>query len=60
LFGCRTPLSGSRFPHRTDYLLTGNQRHFSRFWNSTKIISLREFIGLVAPHLMGLWKAAAE
>lgn len=24
---------------RADYLVTGNQRHFSRFWKQTKIIT---------------------
>ena len=37
---------------RADYLLTGNQRHFPRFWKKTKVISSREFIGIVAPHLI--------
>jgi putative PIN family toxin of toxin-antitoxin system len=37
---------------RADYLVTGNQRHFPRFWKKTKIITPREFIGLVAPHLV--------
>ena len=36
---------------RADYLITGNQRHFPRFWKNTKIITSREFVGLVAPHL---------
>jgi putative PIN family toxin of toxin-antitoxin system len=35
-----------------DYLITGNQRHFPRFWKKTKIITSREFISLVAPHLI--------
>ena len=35
-----------------DYLITGNQRHFPTFWKKTKIITAREFIGLVAPHLI--------
>ncbi len=34
-----------------DYLVTGNQRHFPRFWKKTKIITSRELITLVAPHL---------
>jgi uncharacterized protein len=34
-----------------DYLVTGNQRHFPRFWKSTKMITAREFIELAAPHL---------
>lgn len=36
---------------RADYLVTGNLRHFPRFWKKTKIITPREFIGLAAPHL---------
>jgi putative PIN family toxin of toxin-antitoxin system len=35
-----------------DYLVTGNQRHFPRFWKKTTIISSREFISLAAPHLL--------
>jgi uncharacterized protein len=37
---------------RADYLVTGNLRHFPRFWKKTKTITPREFIGLVAPHLI--------
>ena len=37
---------------RADYLVTGNLRYFPRFWKKTKIITPREFIGLVAPHLI--------
>jgi len=37
---------------RADYLVTGNQRHFPRFWKKTKIITAREFISLAAPHLI--------
>ena len=37
---------------RADYLVTGNQRHFPRFWKKTKIITSRELIDLVAPHLV--------
>src|SRR5580692_4167060 len=29
---------------RADYLVTGNQKHFPRFWKKTKIITTREFI----------------
>lgn len=36
---------------RADYLVTGNARHFPKFWKTTKVISPREFLGLVAPHL---------
>jgi len=37
---------------RADYLVTGNTRHFPRFWKKTKIISSREFLSVVAPHLL--------
>jgi uncharacterized protein len=37
---------------RADYLVTGNQRHFPRFWKKTKVITSREFIGIVTPHLI--------
>ena len=37
---------------RADYLVTGNQRHFPKFWKKTKIITSRDFIALVAPHLV--------
>jgi len=30
---------------RADYLVTGNQRHFPKFWKKTKVITPREFIG---------------
>ena len=36
---------------RADYMVTGNLRHFPRFWKQTKVISSREFISIVAPHL---------
>ena len=36
---------------RADYLVTGNVRHFPRFWKKTKVITSREFLSLVAPHL---------
>ena len=35
-----------------DFLVTGNVRHFPRFWKKTKIITSREFLSLVAPHLV--------
>lgn len=38
---------------RADYLVTGNQRHFPDFWRQTKVITSREFIDIVAPHLLG-------
>lgn len=37
---------------RADYLVTGNQKHFPRFWKATKVITAREFIELAAPHLL--------
>jgi uncharacterized protein len=36
-----------------DYLVTGNIRHFPRFWKKTKVITSREFISIVTPHLIG-------
>jgi len=36
---------------RADYLITGSQRHFPRFWKCTKVITPREFIEVAAPHL---------
>lgn len=35
-----------------DYLVTGNPRHFPKFWKKTKVITSREFMELVAPHLL--------
>ena len=35
-----------------DYLVTGNQQHFPMYWKRTKVITSREFIMLVAPHLL--------
>ena len=37
---------------RADYLVTGNARHFPKFWKQTKIISAREFLDIIAPHLI--------
>ena len=37
---------------RADYLVTGNTRHFPRFWKKTKVITSREFLSLVTPHLL--------
>ena len=38
---------------RADYLVTGNVRHFPKFWKKTKVITSSEFLSLVAPHLSG-------
>jgi len=38
---------------RADYLITGNQRHFPKFWKNTKIINSSEFLSVIAPHLIG-------
>jgi putative PIN family toxin of toxin-antitoxin system len=35
-----------------DYFVTGNPRHFPRFWKKTKVVTSREFISLAAPHLI--------
>jgi uncharacterized protein len=37
---------------RADYLVTGNPRDFPRFWKQTKIVTSREFLDLMAPHLI--------
>ncbi len=37
---------------RADYLVTGNARHFPRFWKRTKVITPRDFIAIVSPHLV--------
>jgi uncharacterized protein len=37
---------------RADYLVTGNQQHFPKFWKTTKVITAREFISLIALHLI--------
>jgi putative PIN family toxin of toxin-antitoxin system len=37
---------------RADYLVTGNPRHFPKFWKKTKVITSREFLAIVAPHLI--------
>ncbi len=37
---------------RADYLVTGNQRHFPKFWKQTKVVSSREFLNIVAPHMI--------
>jgi len=37
---------------RADFLITGNRKHFPAFWKNTKIITPREFVTLVAPHLV--------
>jgi putative PIN family toxin of toxin-antitoxin system len=37
---------------RADYLVTGNLRHFPRFWKQSKIVTSREFVTLMAPHLV--------
>jgi uncharacterized protein len=47
----------NRFPEcadaaRADYLVTGNLRHFPQYRKKIKMITPREFIGLVAPHLI--------
>ncbi|HTS46729.1 MAG TPA: putative toxin-antitoxin system toxin component, PIN family [Bryobacteraceae bacterium] len=36
---------------RADYLITGNNKHFPRYWRSTKIINARELLEVIAPHL---------
>jgi putative PIN family toxin of toxin-antitoxin system len=38
---------------RADYLVTGNIADFPHYWKRTKIIMSREFLAIVAPHLLG-------
>jgi hypothetical protein len=49
----RKPDSGSASSASEDsnYLVTGNLRDFPKFWKQTTVVSPREFIGIVAPHL---------
>ena len=35
---------------RADYLVTGNLKHFPRYWRSTKIVTSREFLEILSPH----------
>jgi putative PIN family toxin of toxin-antitoxin system len=37
---------------RADYLVTGDQKHFPRFWKKTKVVAPREFVSLAARHLV--------
>jgi uncharacterized protein len=37
---------------RADYVITGNQRHFPKYWKRTKVITSREFVSIVAPHFI--------
>jgi putative PIN family toxin of toxin-antitoxin system len=35
---------------RADYLVTGNLKHFPKFWKNTKVIGARDLVSLAAPH----------
>ena len=37
---------------RADYLVAGNQQHFPKFWKQIKVFTSREFLDIIAPHLM--------
>jgi uncharacterized protein len=37
---------------KADFLVTGNSSDFPRYWKRTKIITSREFLGIIAPHLL--------
>lgn len=39
-------------PPAPGYLVTGNGRHFPKFWKKTKVITSREFIDIIVPHLI--------
>ncbi len=36
---------------RADFLITGNLKHFPRYWQNTKIINARELLDIIEPHL---------
>jgi len=36
----------------TDYLVTGNKRHFPRRWKTTRIVNAREFLELLGPDVI--------
>ena len=36
---------------KADYLVTGNAKHFPLFWKRTKVVTPRELVEIVAPHL---------
>jgi uncharacterized protein len=35
---------------RADYLVTGNLKHFPRYWRNTKIVTSRELLEIISPH----------
>jgi putative PIN family toxin of toxin-antitoxin system len=37
---------------RADYLITGNLRHFPSHWKQIKIVTARQFIDIIGPHLI--------
>jgi uncharacterized protein len=37
---------------RADYLVTGNPRHFPKYWKNTKVIIPADLLSIVAPHLI--------
>lgn len=37
---------------RADYVVSGNERHFPKFWKNTKVINSREFLNIISPHLI--------
>ena len=37
---------------KADYLVTGNVSHFPQYWKKTKVITSREFLDIVTPHLL--------
>lgn len=48
----QTDFNGPANAPRADYLVTGNLRHFSKFWKKAKVITSRELIDIVATHLI--------
>lgn len=37
---------------KADYLVTGNASDFPQYWKRTKVITSREFLDIVTPHLL--------
>jgi uncharacterized protein len=37
---------------RADYIVTGNPRHFPRYWKNTKVITPADLLTIAAPHLI--------
>lgn len=36
----------------TEFLVTGNKKHFPRRWKTTRVVNARELLGLVGPSFL--------